>query len=66
MGGKVADPCETSEFGKELLRFVRAMGLDAKVVSSMSRFDFSRTSHIRLVHSMLVFTTDSAEIENHF
>jgi hypothetical protein len=50
---EVVDP-EISEFGKELLRFVRAMGLDSKVADSMRRFDFSRTSHLRLVHSMSV------------
>ncbi len=45
------------------VRFVRAMGVEEKVVNSMSRFDFSRTSHIRLVHSMSVFTSDSADNE---
>ena len=46
------DPGEASEFGKELLRFLTAMGLPAKLIKSLSKFDFSRTSHLRFVHTM--------------
>jgi hypothetical protein len=52
------DPGGTSEFGKELLRFVTAMGLASKVVQSLSHFDFTRTSHIGFIHSMSIFLSD--------
>lgn len=60
---KVVDPGNTGLFGKELLRFLRAMGLDAKVVKSLNRFDFSRTAHIGFVHTMSVFNSDFTDIE---
>ena len=43
-----------TEFAKELLYFTRAMGLDQKIIDSMNKFDFSRTSHLAFVHTMLV------------
>ncbi len=39
-------------FGKELFHFVAAMGLDQRMIESMRKFDYSRTSHLAFVHSM--------------
>ncbi|KAG0648405.1 hypothetical protein D0Z07_5479 [Hyphodiscus hymeniophilus] len=61
--GRKVDPSETSDFGSQLMSFVRAMGLDPKIVESMSHFDFSRTSHLGFVHSMSVITSNSVEME---
>ncbi|KIM95009.1 hypothetical protein OIDMADRAFT_134826 [Oidiodendron maius Zn] len=41
-----------TEFGKELFHFAQAMGLDEKLINSLRRFDFSRTSHLAFVHSI--------------
>lgn len=46
-----AEP-EPTEFAKELFHFVQAMGLDDKLIGSLKKFDFSRTSHLAFVHSM--------------
>jgi hypothetical protein len=61
--GEATDPGETSEFGKELLHFATAMGLPSKLLKSISKFDFSRTSHVRFVHTMSVVTSDSAQTQ---
>jgi hypothetical protein len=37
---------------RELLCFVRAMGLDQSTIDSIRRFDFSRTAQLAFVHSM--------------
>jgi hypothetical protein len=39
-------------FLRELLCFVRAMGLDQSTIDSIRRFDFSRTAQLAFVHSM--------------
>lgn len=39
-------------FGKELLYFFEAMGLDGKIIQSILRFDFSRTKDLAFVHSI--------------
>jgi hypothetical protein len=49
--GQVTDP-DGVGFLRELLYFVRAMGLDQSTIDSIRRFDFSRTAHLAFVHSM--------------
>jgi hypothetical protein len=49
--GQVTDPDGVS-FLRELLYFVRAMGLDQPTIDSIRRFDFSHTAHLAFVHSM--------------
>jgi hypothetical protein len=51
---------QITEFGKELLYFIQAMGLDPKVVASMNKFDFSRTAQLGFVHSMSVIVSKIA------
>ncbi|OHW96350.1 tyrosyl-DNA phosphodiesterase domain-containing protein [Colletotrichum incanum] len=50
-------------FGIELRRFLRALGLDEKLVQSLDNYDFSETSRYGFVHSMgrLVKDRDSGE-----
>ena len=55
---------ELTEFGKELFHFAQAMGLDEKLISSLSKFDFSRTSHLAFVHSMLVTPDHAGYLRN--
>lgn len=55
MSGDKSEGGELTEFGKELFYFLEAMGLDAKLTASLKKFDFSRTSHLAFVHSMLVY-----------
>lgn len=49
---------ELTLFGQELFHFAQAMGLDEKLITSLRKFDFSRTSHLAFVHSMLVPSDD--------
>jgi hypothetical protein len=49
--GQVTDS-DSVGFLRELLYFVRAMGLDQSTIDSIRRFDFSRTAHLAFVHSM--------------
>ncbi|OHE91039.1 ubiquitin interaction domain-containing protein, partial [Colletotrichum orchidophilum] len=44
-------PTETS-FGTELRRFLRALGLDEKLVKSLDSYDFSETSRYSFIHSI--------------
>ena len=41
-------------FGKELMRFLKAMGLSEKTSNSILKFDFTETCKIAFIHSMLV------------
>ncbi len=43
---------ETTAFGRELLRFLGAMGIDEAVTDSILNFDFSKTSHLAFIHSI--------------
>jgi hypothetical protein len=61
--GKPSDG-KLTEFAKELFHFVQAMGLDEKLISSLRKFDFSRTSHLAFVHSMLVYPDDPECLRN--
>jgi hypothetical protein len=45
-------PDEITPFGRELLRFLRAMEMEESVIDSILSFDFSRTSHLAFIHSM--------------
>lgn len=53
-----------TEFAKELFHFAQAMGLDEKLINSLRRFDFSRTSHLAFVHSMLVAPNHPENLRN--
>jgi hypothetical protein len=39
-------------FAEELLYFLRAQGLDEKLVNSFLNYDFAETSRYRFVHTM--------------
>lgn len=39
-------------FGKELLYFLEAMGLDHDIIRGVLKFDFSATDDIAFVHTM--------------
>ena len=41
-----------SPFSIELFRFLRAMGLEDNVVSSLEKYDFSETKRYGFVHTM--------------
>ena len=41
-------------FGRELIHFLEAMGLDDEIVDSIHKFDFSETKGLAFVHSMFV------------
>lgn len=41
-------------FAEELFYFLRAQGLDAKLVDSLYNYDFSETGRYRFVHTMYV------------
>lgn len=46
-------------FGKELIYFVEAMGLEQDVVKGVLNFDFTATEGIAFVHTMSVFHNDA-------
>ncbi|CCF32689.1 ubiquitin interaction domain-containing protein [Colletotrichum higginsianum] len=48
---QTAPPAGTA-FGTELRRFLRALGLDEKLVKSLDNYDFSKTSRYGFVHSI--------------
>lgn len=50
--GNIASDDTLTPFARELLHFLRAMGLDSVIVESLRKFDFSNTDHLALVHSM--------------
>lgn len=39
-------------FGRDLIYFLEAMGLDQKVIESIYKFDFSRTQNLAFVHTI--------------
>lgn len=43
-----------TNFGKELLHYLKALGLEESVTRSVRKFDFSRTSHLAFIHTMSV------------
>ncbi len=43
---------ELSEFGKDLIYFLQAMGLEDTVVQSVHKFDFSKTKDLAFVHTI--------------
>jgi hypothetical protein len=43
---------ELTDFGTELVHFLKAMGLDQAIIDSLRKFDFSRTAHLAFVHTM--------------
>ncbi|PQE30814.1 hypothetical protein CJF32_00005997 [Rutstroemia sp. NJR-2017a WRK4] len=51
-GSKIASDNTLTPFARELIHFLKAMGLDSTIVESLRKFDFSNTNHLRLVHSM--------------
>ncbi|KAJ6441684.1 ubiquitin interaction domain-containing protein [Purpureocillium lavendulum] len=55
-----AAPQEPTAFSLELKRFVQDMGVDNKMVDSLSNFDFSRTANLGFVSSRPGSHTDEA------
>lgn len=47
-------------FGTELRRFLKALGLDEKLVKSLDNYDFSETSRYGFIHSMSVAIANRA------
>lgn len=48
--GQTADL--STQFGIELAYFLAALGLEQKIVDSLKKYDFSRTTNIAFVHTM--------------
>jgi len=44
-------PTHMTEFGNELIYFLKAMGLEASLIDSLSSFDFSATKDLAFVHT---------------
>jgi len=49
---KEQDIDQLTDFGKDLMYFMTAMGLERPVVESIKKFDFTRTKKYAFVHSM--------------
>ena len=47
-----AAPPELTFFGKELLNFMEAMGLQKDAIAGVQKFDYSGTKHLAFVHTM--------------
>jgi hypothetical protein len=58
--GKIASDDKLTPFARELIHFLKAMGLDSTIVESLRKFDFSNTNHLGLVHSMYAATCKPA------
>jgi hypothetical protein len=43
---------QLTDFGKDLVYFMTAMGLEQTVINSIRRFDFTRTQKYAFIHSM--------------
>lgn len=52
---------EMTPFAEDLLYFLRAQGLDEKLVSSLKNYDFSETSRYGFVHTMWVLPLSAFE-----
>jgi len=50
--GHHTDTTELTAFGKELVYFLQAMGLENTVVQSVHKFDFSKTKDMAFVHTI--------------
>ncbi|KAJ9638859.1 hypothetical protein H2199_006719 [Coniosporium tulheliwenetii] len=50
--GKRSSVNELTAFGKELMHFLKAMGLEGTVRDSILKFDFSATDHLAFVHTV--------------
>ncbi|KAH0543360.1 hypothetical protein FGG08_002316 [Glutinoglossum americanum] len=51
-GGQVVGVEDLTFFGKELVHFLQAMGLDEKVIKGVLNFDFRETSELAFVHTI--------------
>lgn len=52
LGGQETSKTAMTRFGRELVYFLEAMGLDQKVVESVYKFDFSQTEDYAFVHTI--------------
>ena len=50
--GKSTSPADMTSFGLDLIYFLKAMGLDPKIIQSIYNFDFSATSNYAFVHTI--------------
>lgn len=48
---QIATPT-TTLFGTELRRFLRALGLEERLIQSLENYDFSKTNRYGFIHSM--------------
>lgn len=49
---------ELPQFGRELFRFMKAMGLEQRIAQSLLKFDFSGTEEVAFVHTIAGANTD--------
>lgn len=59
---KAADHKPTM-FSLELERFLRAMGVEDKMVNSFSSYDFSRTANLGFVYTRSASSTSTSRVE---
>ena len=52
MGSQDSPPENMTLFGRDLIYFLEAMGLQQKVIDSIYRFDFSKTQNMAFVHTI--------------
>jgi len=45
---------QQTSFGRELSRFLRALGLEDQLISGLDKYDFTETKNFTFVHSMYV------------
>ncbi|KAL8897666.1 MAG: hypothetical protein Q9207_007096 [Kuettlingeria erythrocarpa] len=50
--GQVMEEIEMTDFAKDLMYFLRAMGLDQSIIDSLHHFDFSATLDLAFVHTI--------------
>jgi hypothetical protein len=50
--GAAGSQAQLTNFGQELIQFLRAQKLEANVINGVLKFDFSQTGHLAFVHSM--------------
>ncbi|KAG7051500.1 ubiquitin interaction domain-containing protein, partial [Colletotrichum scovillei] len=62
---RINGPLIETSFGTELRRFLRALGLDDKLVKSLDNYDFSETSRYGFIHSMSLWQPYEGSLATH-
>lgn len=52
LDGTTVSTTELTTFGKELLYFLKALGMDNPTMNSLLKFDFTQTQDLAFVHSI--------------